>query len=167
MSHRASRARAAAVVAGRCAAARGNFSRQHRGTDRRRLYSEAHGRPGPRLPMTRRLRRQLRQQLTLIATLDGSPVGFASLEGDGHDRHALRPSGRGRAGRRRHAGRRAGKARGRARRRQAQGRRQRHRARFLQKRGYIAAEAQHGDARRRMARQHHDGKATRREREAP
>ena len=55
--------------------------------------------------------KKLGGQLTLIATLEGSPVGFASLEGQRHDRHALCTSGGGRAGRRRDVDRRAGKAR--------------------------------------------------------
>ena len=43
---------------------------------------------------------RLGKQLTLIATLDGSPVGFISLDGADRDRPALRASGGGRAGRR-------------------------------------------------------------------
>ena len=43
---------------------------------------------------------RLGKQLTLIATLEGSPVGFISLDGADRDRHALCASGGGRAGRR-------------------------------------------------------------------
>ncbi len=44
-------------------------------------YSEgAAARPGPRLPMMRKpSRKRLGDQLTLIVTMNGSPVGFASL----------------------------------------------------------------------------------------
>ena len=53
---------------------------------------------------------RLGKHLTLIATMDGSPVGFVSLDGADRDRHALCASGGGRAGRRHHAARRAGEA---------------------------------------------------------
>ncbi len=43
--------------------------------------------------------RRLAADLTLIATLDGSPVGFASLRGQRSHSHALCTSGRGQAGR--------------------------------------------------------------------
>ena len=68
---------------------------------------------------------KLAGELTLVATLAGSPVGFAALAGkDKIDMLYVHPGG-GRAGRRRHAGRCAGEARRLARRRQAHRRRQR------------------------------------------
>ena len=50
---------------------------------------------------------RLAEELTLVATLAGSPVGFAALADNKTHRHALCASDRGRAGRRRHAVRRA------------------------------------------------------------
>src|SRR5581483_5250051 len=72
---------------------------------------------------------RLSQQLTIVATLEGSPVGFASLEGQ--DRHALCSSGRGGAGSWRDAGRRTGKACRFPRHGKAQCRCQRHRTRVF------------------------------------
>ena len=57
------------------------------------------------------LRRAPAEALTLVATIDGSPVGFVALKGNDADRHALRASGGGRAGRRHAAVRGARKAR--------------------------------------------------------
>ena len=59
--------------------------------------------------------KKLAGQLTLIATIQNAPVGFASLRGRRPYRHALRPSERCRAGGGVDAGRGAGKTGGRAR----------------------------------------------------
>ena len=158
---------AAAVPAGGCAAAGGNLPRQHRGADRGRLHARRSARPGPRRPTTRRRSASgSAKQLTLIGTMDGSPVGFASLKApDVIDMLYVHPAAGGN-GVGDHAGRCAGKARGRARRRQADGRVSDSAHRFLQQARLRAAAAQHRAARRRMARQHHDGKAAGREGDA-
>ena len=57
--------------------------------------------------------KKLAGELTLIATLQNSPVGFRLAERRRSHRHALRASERGRAGRRRDAVRCAGKTGGR------------------------------------------------------
>ena len=106
---------------------------------------------------------RLAEQLTLIGTMEGSPVGFASLKApDVLDMLYVHPAA-GSERRRDHAGQRAGEARVGARRRQADGGRQRQRSRFLPETRFRAADAEHKNGRRRMARQHHDGKEARRE----
>ena len=73
--------------------------------------------------------KRLAGELTLIATMQNSPVGFASLKGADHiDMLFVHPSAA-RAGRRRDAVRCAGKTRRRPRRQEPHGRRQRHRGR--------------------------------------
>ena len=131
--------RAAAVPAGGRAAAGGNLPRQHRGTDRRRLQRS----PARGLGRGGRRRGGVRRAAGRAADADrhhGRLAGRLRVaQGAGRDRHALRASGGGRAGRRHHAGRRAGEARGRARRRQADGGRQRQRASISSsKRGFVA-----------------------------
>ncbi len=71
----------AAGSARRCAAARGNLSRQHRGADQED-YSEAQrGVWAAAADDEAAFAERLWQGLTLIATLGGSPVGFVSLKG--------------------------------------------------------------------------------------
>src|SRR4029077_16617813 len=77
------------------------------------------------------------------------------------DRSHLCPSGGGGGGRRPPAGRRTGKARRRARRQAPDCRCQRQRARFLQEARLHRATAQYRAARRRVARQYHDGEEDR------
>ena len=119
-----------------------------RGTDRGRLQRGAAGGVGQRRRRTkRRSASGSRGQLTLVATLQKSPVGFAALKERRPDRPALRAPGRGGAGRRRRccvealeklAGGRGAK--------KPHGRCQRHRGRnSLAKRGYVADAAQHRD----------------------
>ena len=82
--------------------------------------------------------KRLASELTLIATLQNSPVGFASLKGADHiDMLYVHPE-RGGAGRGVDAVRRAGKTRRRTRREKPDGRCQRQRGRFFPKRGYVA-----------------------------
>ena len=76
--------------------------------------------------------KKLAGQLTLIATIQSSPVGFASLKGADHIDMLYRPSERGGAGRRDLAGRRAGKTGGRARGEDPDRRCQRHRGAIIQ-----------------------------------
>ena len=105
---------------------------------------------------------RLAAQLTLIATLQSAPVGFASLKGADHiDLLYVHPSASGRASRRRCSTRwknspaRRG-AQG------ADGRRQRQRRRLLRQARLCRDPAQHRHHQRRMARQHHDEKDARR-----
>ena len=110
--------------------------------------------------MTRkRSRKRLGDQLTLIATMNGSPVGFASLaNNETIDMLYVHPAAAGQG-----AGtmlvdalEKLAAARGA---KTLTRRRQRHRAGLLQEARLRAHAAQHRAARRRMALQHHDGKA--------
>ena len=128
-------------------------------------YSEASSRPGLPPPTTkRRSPRGWRDQLTLIATMNGSPVGFASLaNNETIDMLYVHPAAAGQG-----AGtmlvdalEKLAAARGAS----APHRRRSDSAQdFFRKRGFVADAAQHRPARRRMARQHHDGKAAAKER---
>ena len=104
--------------------------------------------------------KKLAGQLTLIATLEGSPVGFASLEGkDKIDMLYVHPAAVGQgvgamlidALEKLAGGRGVGKA---------QRRCQRQRARLLRKARLCRTAAQYGFSRRRMARQYDAAKAT-------
>ena len=120
---------------------------------RRRLGGRRRRRGGVR-------RRGWRKQLTLVATLGGSPVGFVVAQGHRASSIMLyvHPAVAGQ-GDRRHAVRCGREAGGRARHAAADRRCQRHRARLLRASRLRAAAPQHRSARRRMARHHHDGKA--------
>ena len=105
--------------------------------------------------------KKLAGQLTLVATLEGSPVGFASLEGkDKIDMLYVHPAV---------AGQGIGamladaleKLAGRARCGQAQRRCQRQRARLLREARLCRPAAQHDFDRRGMARQHHAAETAR------
>ena len=63
------------------AAAARNLPRQHRGADRRRLHRGAAGAWASAADDEAAFGKKLAGELTLVATLEGSPVGFASLEG--------------------------------------------------------------------------------------
>ena len=110
--------------------------------------------------------KKLASELTLVATLEGSPVGFAALEGkDKIDMLYVHPAA---------AGQGVGamlidaleKLAGAPRRGQAHRRRQRQRARLLREARLCRAAAQYRFGRRRMARQHHAAQTTCAKREA-
>ena len=60
------------------------FRRRHRGTDRRRLQRSAAGGLGRAADDEEQFGKRLAGELTLVATLQSSPVGFASLKGADH-----------------------------------------------------------------------------------
>ncbi len=106
---------------------------------------------------------RLAKQLTLVGTLEGSPVGFASLKApDVIDMLYVHPAAGAngvatmlvnaleKLAAARGAGRLTADVSDAA-------------VDFFAKRGFVAADAQHAEARRRMARQHHDGKEIGRE----
>ncbi len=100
--------------------------------------------------------KKLAGQLTLIATLQNSPVGFASLKGPDHiDMLYVHPSvaGQGVASMLTDALEKLAGARGA---RSSHGRGQRHRGAVFQKARLCRHAAQHRHRQRRMARQHHD-----------
>ena len=101
--------------------------------------------------------KKLAGQLTLIATIQNAPVGFASLKGPDHiDMLFVHPSVAGQ-GVGVDAGRRAGKAGGRARGAKRLTVDASDTAEpFFKKRGYRRQAAQHRHPQWRMARQHHD-----------
>ena len=110
MARCASQTRAAAVLAGGRAAAARNLPRQHRGIDRRTITPRRSRKPGLPSPTMRDFGKKL--QAVDAGRDDGGLAGRLCLaRRQGQDRHALCASGRGRAGRRRHACRRAGEAR--------------------------------------------------------
>ena len=71
-------------LAGRCSGARGDLPGEHRGADGGRLQRGAASRLGLAADDEEAFGARLAQHLTLVATLDGSPVGFASLKGNDH-----------------------------------------------------------------------------------
>ena len=100
--------------------------------------------------------KKLAGQLTLIATIQSAPVGFASLKGADHiDMLYVHPSvaGQGVASMLVEA---LEKLAARARRQKSDRRRQRHRRAFLQEARLCRQTAQHRHPQWRMARQHHD-----------
>ena len=100
--------------------------------------------------------KKLAGQLTLIATIQSAPVGFASLKGADHiDMLYVHPSvaGQGVASMLVEA---LEKLAARPRRQESDRRRQRHRGAFLQEARLCRQTAQHRHPQWRMARQHHD-----------
>ena len=145
------------ILARRRSAAGRDLSRQHRGIDGRRLQRGAAGSLGVASG-----RREFRQSassdaLTLVATMDGSPLGFASLEGQRPTSTSSSsiPQLPGRASARCCTSRR--KARHRAGRAAPHRGSERHRDAVLPEARISTAAPQYGDYRRRMARQHHHG----------
>ena len=72
--------RAAAVSAGGHAAAGGNFPRQRRGADRGRLHPAQQDAWAAEADDLEGFAERLGKHLALIATMDGSPVGFITLD---------------------------------------------------------------------------------------
>ena len=97
---------------------------------------------------------RLGERLTLIGTLGGSPIGFIALEGtDKIDLLYVHPAAAGQGV--------AAMLCDAIEKLAAEGRVERHRGRFLHASRLRRPAAQHGAARRRLARQHHHGKAAR------
>jgi GNAT superfamily N-acetyltransferase len=104
---------------------------------------------------------RLAGELTLVATLGGSAIGFAALADNTRiDMLYVHPAAAGQ-GAGRHAVRRAGEARGRRGTEELTSRRATRRAAFSSGAAYVP-KTRNTVLRRRVARQHHDGQAARR-----